>query len=127
MHGHLRAVISATIAVVAVQGGQVEQARADVELAHRLAVDTADQPIMAAVGIGVAWLAAALDRPRDAAAILGASAVLRGADDPTDRSISQLHDRLRDRLGPALDAAVAAGSGLDRDGAVARIDPARLR
>ena len=58
---------------------------------------------MAAVGISVAWLAAALDKPEDAAAILGAAARLRGGEDRSDPLIADLIGRLRASLGERFD------------------------
>jgi alkylhydroperoxidase family enzyme len=61
----------------------------------------------------------------DAAEILGAAARLRGSADRTNPDVVELTARLRDALGDdAFEAAFAAGRALDRDAAVARLDPA---
>lgn len=125
--GHMVAVVASGVAVLAAAAGRVEQAAADLRLAYRMAVDTRDQPIVAGVAVAVGWLAAALDQPREAAVLLGAAAALRGADDPTDRSVGLLTERVRAALDDAgFAAAHAAGRALDRAAAFRRVDPARL-
>jgi len=74
----------------------------------------------------VAALAEALGRSADAAQILGAAARLRGSDDATEPTISDLTTRLRAQVGRAFDGNYASGWALDREGAIARIDPALL-
>ena len=56
-----------------------------------------------------------------------ASLRLRGTDDPTNPEIAAFLDRLREALGEeALSAGVAAGRELERDAALARLDPVLL-
>ena len=72
-----------------------------------------DQPIMAAVGVAVAWLAAALGRPREPRRVLGARPTSCAAPTtaPTGRRLPADSTGLRAALGADLDAAVAAGAG----------------
>ena len=57
--------------------------------------------------------------------MLGAAARLRGSADRTSPDVAQLTARLRGELGDAaFAAAFAAGRALDRDAALARLDPA---
>lgn len=66
-------------------------------------------------------------QPEAAAEILGAAARLRGAEDPTHAEIARITRLLRDQLGEGRFAELfAQGRELDRDGAIARIDPAGL-
>jgi len=110
----------------AVRAGDLETAAADLNNAYPMAVETSDMPIMANVGVGVAALALALDRPADAATILGAAAGLRGSDDGSDPIIAGLRAELHGRLGDELDRMYGRGKVLDRQAAIARLDPALL-
>jgi hypothetical protein len=88
-------------------------------------VGTDDLPVVALVGLAVAALAHHDGAPVDAAEILGAAARLRGSADRTNPDVVALTARLRDVLGDvAFEAAFAAGRALDRDAALARLDPA---
>jgi hypothetical protein len=58
--------------------------------------------------------------------VLGASAQLRGGDDPTDTAVRSIATAARAALGGRYDAAYASGRSLPRAEAVARIDPAPL-
>jgi len=104
----------------------VERRVHDVTVAYPTAIGTEDMPIVAAVGVSVAWLAEALGRPEDAAAVLGAAAKLRGSADPGDPVIRELTSRLRGELADAFDEAFERGRLLDRPAAIGRIDPALL-
>ena len=123
---HAAAVVGATTAAVALRCGDLELASADLIGSYPLAVTTGDMPIVSAVGVSVASLAAALGRPTDAAEILGASARLRGSVDRSDPLVAELTGRLRDELGEHFDAAFESGRALDRPSAIDRIDPAPL-
>src|SRR6185312_8757873 len=91
----------------------------------RQALLTNDRPILAAVGLAVSWWARDRGRPREAAVLVGASARLRGTDDPTSPLVIRLTRLLRADLGPEFDACYAEGLALDATAATARIDPAR--
>jgi hypothetical protein len=88
-------------------------------------VGTDDLPVVALVGLSVAAVAGHDGAPVDAAEILGAAARLRGSPDRTSPEVVALTARLRDELGDAaFEAAFAAGRALDREAALARLDPA---
>ncbi len=107
--------------------GDLAGARRRLAIAHEAALASRDLPITSLVAVGVAGLALALDRPSDAAALLGAAARLRGADDPTALDVTEVRAAARSVLGgPAYDAAYAGGRGLDAAAALALVDPARF-
>ncbi|MGI3781995.1 MAG: hypothetical protein ACRYG2_14600, partial [Janthinobacterium lividum] len=85
-----------------------------------------DMPILADVGLAVARLALAGDDPLVAAAVLGAAARVRGAEDRTSPAVARLTSELRDRLGETFAAAYGTGWSLDPGAAIERLDPARL-
>lgn len=107
--------------------GDLEDAAGHVREGYRLAAVTRDLPIVAAVGTSVAALAAAHGLVEDAAEVLGAATRLRGAEDAGNPLVSALVRRIRDVLDDATyEAAFARGRALDRDAALARLDPAGL-
>jgi ATP/maltotriose-dependent transcriptional regulator MalT len=126
IHGHMSASVGGLTAQVAIQSGDLDTALADLLSAYPVAVSTHDMPIVAGVGVSVACLAAALDRPADAAVILGAAARLRGSDDRADPPVADLTAELHRRLGVEFDEAYASGKSLGRAEAIARLDPALL-
>ena len=63
----------------------------------------------------------------ESAEILGAAARLRGAEDRTHPEVARLTATLREQLGEAFADWFARGRALDRDGALARLDPAPAR
>jgi hypothetical protein len=126
LHGHAMAVVGSTNAQVAIRCGDLGLATADLRTIYPIAVGTMDMPVVAAVGVSVAFLAEALDRGSDAAMILGAAARLRGSDDASEPVISGMTARLRARLGADFDRGYSSGKSLDRDAALARIDPVLL-
>jgi predicted ATPase/DNA-binding SARP family transcriptional activator len=127
MYGHMLTLVGAVCSMPAVLGGDLATAEADLLRAYPAAVSTADHPLMAGVAVSVAALADALGRPQDGAEILGAAAVLRGADDHGDVGIGMVRERLIDALGqPAYQQAYAGGRSLSQDTAAKRIDPALL-
>jgi hypothetical protein len=81
-------------------------------------------PIVASAGVAHAELLARAGDPIAAATALGAAAALRGAEDPTAVDVARLTARLSAELGPdGFAAAFAAGRELDRDTALALLDP----
>ena len=126
IHGHMSASVGGLTAQVAIRGGDLATAMADLRTAYPVAVSTRDMPIVAGVGVSVADLAAALDRPADAAVILGAAARLRGSDDRGDPRVADLTALLQRRLGSEFDDAYASGKSLGRAEAIARLDPTLL-
>jgi predicted ATPase/DNA-binding SARP family transcriptional activator len=126
LHGHAMAIVGGMTALVAMRTGDIPLATADLIKIYPIALATKDMPVVANAGVCVAALAEALGRSADAAQILGAAARLRGSDDATEPTISDLTTRLRAQVGRAFDENYASGWALDREGAIARIDPALL-
>jgi predicted ATPase/DNA-binding SARP family transcriptional activator len=123
---HAGAVGWAAAGSLDLQLGDGDQALAHVCEGYRLAVATNDLPILASVGLNVAELAVHHGLHRDAAEVLGASARLRGADDPTHPLTVSLTATLRAALGAAFAPAYAGGQAMSRSEAVSRLDPATL-
>jgi predicted ATPase/DNA-binding SARP family transcriptional activator len=119
---HPSAVVETAGVLLACAEGDPETARARAETAYAAAVDTKDGPLVALSGVAVAALAGLVDGPRRAAELLGAAAVVRGADDSTEPTIRDLTDRLTVALGPAAFAA-AYGRGRELGGAAANPPP----
>ena len=126
VEGHALAVVCAAAAVIAVHVGEIEQAAADLRVGYPVARRTEDMPVIAAVGVAVAWVAAAQGRHAGAAAVLGAAARLRGSDDALDPMVARLTQRLREELGPAFDEHYRAGAMLSRPAAVDALEPDRV-
>jgi predicted ATPase/DNA-binding SARP family transcriptional activator len=123
--GHSRTMVLALSARLAAEDGDLVTAAERAGEAYTAALGTNDLPITAAVGVVVAVLAAASDRPEVAAEVLGASARLRGGDDPTAPDIARLTTVLRAELGPdGFAHGYACGKDLDRAAALQRLDPA---
>jgi len=127
IHGHGRALMMAVAAKQDLLDGRIDVARERLRETFPVAVDTRDMPIVAIVGLAAADLATSIGRSVDAAQMMGAAARIRGADDPTQLDIKRLAAALRTALGDEqYEAAYAAGRALDRDAALARLDPASL-
>ncbi|WP_420123240.1 BTAD domain-containing putative transcriptional regulator [Nakamurella sp.] len=125
VEGHALAVVCATAAVIAVHVGDADQAAADLRVGYPVARRTEDMPVIATVGVAVAWLAAAVGRPAAAATALGAAARLRGSDDALDPVVARLTARLRAELGSDFAKHYRAGTALSRADAIDALDPAR--
>ncbi len=121
--GHLRGVILAATGLIAALAGDLEQATADLMTAYPSALETHDQPIIAAVGTAVAGWLTARGRFEDAAVTLGAAASVRGADDWTDRAVATTTDVLRTELRTGFEPCYGRGRNLDRAEAQQRLDP----
>ncbi|WP_395728601.1 BTAD domain-containing putative transcriptional regulator [Nakamurella sp.] len=124
--GHAMAVVCGSTAIVAVHVGEIDEAVADLRVGFPMALTTQDMPVIATVGVAVAWVVAAQGAPAVASRALGAAARLRGGDDPFDPMVARLTERLRADLGSGYDAAYAQGKVLDREDAIAAIDPDRV-
>ncbi|MGH3499938.1 MAG: BTAD domain-containing putative transcriptional regulator [Nocardioidaceae bacterium] len=124
--GHVRAMTLATLARLYLVDGDLAATERCVADGYPVAVGTQDMPIVAMQGAATASLAHARGQVTAAAQMLGAAARLRGAEDATDPVISQLLEDLRRDLGPDFDAAYDEGRGLDREAALARLDPSSL-
>lgn len=126
MEGHAMAVVCGSTAIVAVHVGEIDEAIADLRVGFPKALTTEDMPVIATVGVAVAWVAAAQGAAATATRAMGAAARLRGSDDPFDPMVARLAERLRADLGPAYDDAYAAGKALAREDAIAAIDPQQV-
>jgi hypothetical protein len=125
IHGHAMSLIMVMSASFALRSGELADARRWLAEAFPVARATTDMPIVASVGVTAAKVEAVDGDPARAARMLGASAVLRGADDPTSVDIRRLAGELTEVLGAdGFSAAYAAGRSLSRDDAIALLDPA---
>ena len=123
--GHARAMALTSIGFVALGDGDVAAAAEAIDGAYAAAVESRDMPIVAMTGVAAAQLAARQGRPVDAAEMLGAAAVVRGAPDDANLEIAALTADLRVALGEdGFSAAYARGLGAERDAALARLAPA---
>jgi hypothetical protein len=118
--GHGRALIEALASIVEAGLGDLEAADRSVATGFTSARATADMPIVAAVGVGAAAVAAARGELDEAEELLGAAAAIRGADEFTNPVVARLHDEARA-------AAYARGRALSRDEALARLEAAASR
>jgi predicted ATPase len=124
---HLEAMVAATGARIAIADGDVRAAREQAVRSYRAAVAAQDIPLLALASGTTAELALALGQPERAAELLGASTVVRGADDPTDPTTLRLTPLLRAALGDdRYEACHAAGRALARPAAIELLDPAGL-
>ena len=124
---HLEAMVAATGARIAIADGDVRAAREQAVRSYRAAVAAQDMPLLAMASSTTAELAQALGQPELAAELLGAGAVVRGADDPTDPTVVKLAPLLRTALGDdRYQACYASGRALARPAAIQRLDPATL-
>jgi ATP/maltotriose-dependent transcriptional regulator MalT len=127
-HAHQRAIVFGMSArLVAEEDGELARARELLEEAYAAVLKARDLPIAGRVGEVNAVLAVHHGRPALAAELLGAAIRLRGAEDASNLGTAALLDRLREELGEeALRRGIEAGRALDRDAALARLDPANL-
>lgn len=125
-HGHVQALLLGVGARIAQEAGDIDGAWEHARGSFAAARGTRDLPIVAAVSVGIASLVSRTD-PSAAAEMLGAAARVRGADDPTDRDIVVLSERLRGELGAERFAELyARGKSLDRPQAIERLTPPPL-
>jgi predicted ATPase/DNA-binding SARP family transcriptional activator len=125
VHGHIRGIFLAALAVHDIWRGRLEESEPLLVEAYRVAIPTRDMPIVAVVGVAIATLAEARGDLALAAEMLGAAAALRGSGDESDPQIKPLTARLRTALGDRFDSAYGSGRALPRDAALARLDPAQ--
>ena len=124
---HLEAMVAATGARIAIADKDLRAAREQAVRSYRAAIAAEDMPLLAQASGTTAELALALGQPERAAELLGAGAVVRGADDPTDPTALQLVPLLRACLGDdRYEACYASGRALARPDAIERLDPAGL-
>ena len=128
IHGHALSMILVMSAAFALRSGDVAEARRWLAEAFPVALATTDMPIVANVGVTAAKVEAVDGDPELAARILGAAAVLRGAEDPTAVDIKRVIAQLTEALGAdGFAAAYGAGRALSRDEAIALLDPDQVR
>jgi ATP/maltotriose-dependent transcriptional regulator MalT len=126
-HSHIRAFLLAGCARIAFDDHDLGAARDFAGRSFEAAVGTQDLPVIAAIGVTLADIVASAGELERAAEMLGASARLRGADDPTARDITKLTRRLTEALGADRFARLYDdGKALDRDTAIERLRPSEL-
>jgi predicted ATPase/DNA-binding SARP family transcriptional activator len=126
-HEHLEGMVAATGARIAIADKDLRTAREHAVRAYRAAIGAEDMSLLAEASGPTAELALALGQLQRAAELLGAGAVVRGVDDPTDPTVLQLVPLLRAALGDdRYEACYASGRTLGRAEAIERLDPAGL-
>jgi ATP/maltotriose-dependent transcriptional regulator MalT len=126
-HSHQRAIVYGFAARLSTEDGELDLAHQQLRAAYEASLQAHDLPIAGRVGETAALLALRLGRPGQAAEMLGASMRLRGTDDPENPETAAIMGELRAALGDdAAAEAVAAGRALDREAALARLDPGPL-
>jgi predicted ATPase/DNA-binding SARP family transcriptional activator len=118
--GHSGAIVEGLLAMVEAEEGDVESAERRLLTAHPMAVGTRDMPVVAAVAVASAYVALARGRDDEAGELLGAAAVVRGADDATAPEIVRICERVRP-------GSYERGRTLSREQAMARLEAAALR
>ncbi len=121
---HARVIVDVLLVAVALEDGDLERAEAAAATAVARAIGTNDMPIVASAGVMSAAVAAAAGRPLEAAERLGATTVLRGAEDLSNPELARLAAALREALGDAaFAAAYERGRALDREAALSCMPP----
>jgi predicted ATPase/DNA-binding SARP family transcriptional activator/tetratricopeptide (TPR) repeat protein len=124
---HGCAIVGAVRATLAVHQNDLDTAGKALAMAYPAAVQTQDMPILALVAVAAAGLAVQRGLLREAAALLGAAARLRGAHDHTALDVLMVATRARAALGEeGFGEAYAAGWNLEASAAQSLVDPARL-
>lgn len=121
---HARAMVLTATIVIDLELGDVDAARDRLAESLGFALATEDMPVISMHAVVAARCAQAAGDPESAALLLGAAAVVRGAEDPTDTIIRRLLEELPASLGrEAFDAAYGKGRGLGREAALALLAP----
>jgi predicted ATPase len=124
---HLEAMVAATGARIAIADEDLPRAREQAGRSYHAALGGKDMPLLALASGTAAELALALGQRELAAELLGASAAVRGYDDPTDATAVKLVPQLRAALGADRYARCRdRGQALGRAEAIERLDPARI-
>ena len=124
---HLEVMVAATGAQIAIADKDLRTAREQALRSYRAAIGAEDRPLLVQASGATAELALALGQPERAAEVLGAGAVVRGANDPTEPTALRLVPLLRACLGDdRYEACYAVGRALARPTAIERLDPAGL-
>ncbi|MBE7187571.1 BTAD domain-containing putative transcriptional regulator [Jatrophihabitans endophyticus] len=127
MQNYVRAMYFRLAGELALDAGDRAEAERHAQIAYEASVGTHDLPVIASGGVFAAELDEAAGDPAAAARRLGAADRLRGAPDPLSPDIAPLIARLRGALGDeAVEAGFDAGRALDRDAAIAALDPSRV-
>ncbi len=122
---HLRVGVESAGALIAIAEGNVALAAERAAIAYSSAVSVSDMPLVAIAGGACVELALARGNPARAAELLGATAVVRGSEDPTSVQFRRVTERLRAVLGDAeFDVRYNTGRALSRDSALPFLDPA---
>lgn len=117
---HARAIVFTGSVSVASEDERFADAHACASQALEAAVQSRDKPLIAAVGVALADLAAREGEPASSAWLLGAAAALRGAEDPTALDVARLTAELADRLGTdAFEGAYGQGRAMSHDDVLA--------
>ncbi|MEU8664786.1 ATP-binding protein, partial [Actinoplanes philippinensis] len=96
---HGCAIVGAVRASLAVRMNDLDTAEKALAVAYPAAVQTQDMPILALVAVAAGGLAVRRGLPREAAALLGAAARLRGAHDHTALDVITVATQVRAALG----------------------------
>ncbi|HEX8007185.1 MAG TPA: hypothetical protein VF482_12230, partial [Trebonia sp.] len=124
---HLLAAAASAGLMIALADGDLPLARERAGAVYREGIASEDMPLIAAVAGTLACLAHALGQPERAAAMIGACAAVRGGEDSTELTVTQLGPRLGEALGPdGYARAYDRGKTLSRAEALALLDPATL-
>ena len=124
---HGLALLGTVVTLLDVELGDLDAALKAASSGYAAALQTKDMPILAGLGVAIARLALAYDRCEEASELLGASARVRGIEDPTDPTIAEVRSTLPVRLGDAaFAAAYDRGWSLSKEDAAKRLDPASL-
>jgi predicted ATPase/DNA-binding SARP family transcriptional activator/tetratricopeptide (TPR) repeat protein len=120
---HLSTIVHSAGAMIALADGDSPLARERAAAAHKTAVAAADMPLIASVAMVAAEVALALGDLARAAELLAATAVVRGAGDPTAMEVRSLSERLRLALGEeTFFESQARGAELSRAAALELLD-----
>jgi predicted ATPase/DNA-binding SARP family transcriptional activator len=123
---HGTAVVAAFGAAAAIDAGDLERARHQVDIAYTAGRASKDMPIVAIVVVAEAMLALAYGEAATASFRLGLAARIRGADDPTDLMVARITAGAREVLGAdGFQEQWSAGWAASRTEAIDLADPGR--
>jgi tetratricopeptide (TPR) repeat protein len=123
---HGTAVVAAFGAAAAIDAGDLERARRQVDIAYTAGRASKDMPIVAIVVVAEAMFALAYGDAATASFRLGLAARIRGADDPTDLMVARITAGAREVLGAdGFQEQWSAGWAASRTEAIDLADPGR--
>ena len=111
---HLTAVVLATSGALEAGVGRFDQAKADLRTAYAAGVASGDMPILCIVGLAAAAYAVERQEFCAGAVILGATAQIRGADDPGDPTVIMLPAGCAPAVPPSRPLSPRAGSSTEQ-------------